>query len=124
AVGLNQPLTRLFAALELRMAHAPESSGDATPVRAKMTVRIDQLVPMTALRWTIRPVPGACVPGRDACVVHRPPFDRDRRRSSVDGTSGLSMCTGVSGDPAVWPMAKNRARRRASASLEFTGKVA
>ena len=47
-----------------------------------------------------------------------------RRRSRVSGVSVLSIDTGVSGDPGVWPMAKNRARRRASASFEFTGKVA
>ena len=46
-----------------------------------------------------------------------------RRRSSVNGKFGLRSSRFTFITPGVWPTRKNRARRRASASLAFTGKV-
>src|SRR5579862_5741880 len=46
-----------------------------------------------------------------------------RRKSSVAGNSGFSSTEGTNMEPGVWPKAKKRALRRASASLEFTGNV-
>ncbi len=45
------------------------------------------------------------------------------RRSNVRGCSFPALGKGSGMGPAVWPNGKNRARRRASASLAFTGKV-
>ena len=46
-----------------------------------------------------------------------------RRRSSVNGWSGLRGSGATSSRPGVWPMRKKRASRRASASYALTGKV-
>ena len=46
-----------------------------------------------------------------------------RRRSRVNGKSGFSRSAGIVIVPGVWPVRKNRARRRASASSALTGKV-
>jgi hypothetical protein len=49
--------------------------------------------------------------------------DGTRRRSNVAGNSGFTSGGGTTTGPGVWPNPKKRATRRASASLEFTGKV-
>jgi hypothetical protein len=128
AIALNQPLTGLLALLELRVPHPAESRGDANPVRTEVTGCIQEFVPVTLLRGTVCPVGVARGAGRRMRVAHvvvlRPGTAHVRRRSRVDGKSGFSADRGVSMDPGVWPIAKNRARRRASASFEFTGNVA
>ena len=45
------------------------------------------------------------------------------RRSNVDGNSGFTSGGATITGPGVCPNSKNRATRRASASLEFTGNV-
>ncbi len=59
-----------------------------------------------------------------------PPYNRSqsfllgkRRRSRVIGNSSLITMVGTGSFPGVWPSRKNRAMRRLSASLAFTGKL-
>src|SRR5450432_3130928 len=55
------------------------------------------------------------------CLSAWLPSGRVRRKSSVNGNSGLCSVGGTTIVPAVWPVSWNRARRRLSASCALTG---
>ena len=62
-------------------------------------------------------------PRRGAAQRHALDGHTAARKSKVRGCSGDTLAGGSGIGPGVWPMASNRARRRASASLALTGKV-
>ena len=122
----------LSALAELGHSPMPSQAGSQTHASEAAGARTDRgLRPSAPAAAAGRPIPALRVGARGRVGVdsqgvrlrRRPRQVWRRRRSRVDGKSGFSSRHRRHPGPGVCPMAKNRARRRASASFEFTGNV-
>src|SRR4029453_2330103 len=108
----DQPLSLAPAPEEFLAAEPRERRHETAPVRAQLARRQRHLVV----------VPGDRAVG-ELELLRRDAHAGSQRRSSVSGCCGLCSGAGTATAPGVCPNAAKREPRRASASLELTGKV-